>query len=68
MRTVRMSIPDMACGGCVAAIEAALEAVEGVDVVEVSLEERAARIRVRDDLPEDALVRAVTAAGYAPEL
>jgi copper chaperone CopZ len=64
MKTVTLSIPDMKCDGCVSAVKEALETQHGVGAVEVSLQEKTARIVASDDVAADILVSAVEAAGY----
>ena len=67
MITSEITIPvyGMSCQKCVAKITAALQAVDGVDAVVVSLEGRKARVRVADGGPgrEDFLA-VVVATGY----
>lgn len=66
MRTFTLPISGMTCGGCVAAATKALQAIPGVQRVQVSLEERGALItadeRVTDVMLDDAIIRA----GFKP--
>ncbi len=65
--TIRIKVSGMTCMHCVAAVEKALAAVEGVEeVLEVTLEPGSAA--VRGDASADALIAAVTAAGYQASL
>jgi copper chaperone len=57
-----LSIPDMSCGHCKAAVTAALTAVPGVAAVEVDLSDRTARVGGNAPLP--ALLAALEQAGY----
>ena len=58
-----LSIKGMTCMHCVAAVEKALAAVDGVEeVVKVDLD--SGRARVRGDAPAEALIAAVKEAGY----
>lgn len=63
---VNLSIPDMSCGHCKAAVTAALTSVTGVTKVEVDLDGRAAR--VEGDAALAALVSALDQAGYPATL
>jgi copper chaperone CopZ len=62
-----LRVPDMSCGHCVAAVQRALEGVEGVESAQVSLDSKIARITHIDGLDLGALLGAVQAAGYTPE-
>lgn len=61
-KTVR--IEGMMCGHCVAHVEKALAAVEGVSGVTVSLEEKNAKVELATDVSDDVLKATVTEAGY----
>lgn len=62
-RTVTLHIEGMSCGHCLKAVNQALHAVEGANVVSVQIGR--AVVETGDDGPtEDALVAAVDAAGY----
>ncbi len=65
--TIRLNISGMTCMHCVAAVEKALAAVEGVEeVLEVSLEPGSAAIR--GDVSAEALIAAVRNEGYQASL
>ena len=65
--TIRLDISGMTCMHCVAAVEKALAAVEGVEeVLEVTLEPGSAT--VRGGVSADALIAAVRKAGYQASL
>ena len=68
MKEISLKVPDMSCGHCVAAIQGALEKIEGVESVEVTLETQIANVRFINELTPDDLLDAVKAAGYSPEL
>jgi len=58
-----LEVTGMSCGSCVAHVEEALREVEGVREVSVDLESGRATVE-GDEIDADALVEAVTAAGY----
>jgi len=62
--TVQLDVRGMHCGGCVAAITAEAREVDGVESVEVSLEQRAATLRVRDESTAAEVMRAIQSLGY----
>ena len=65
MEEVQLKVLGMACGGCKAAVETALQSLEGVFSAEVNLEAKTARVSydpsrlARKDLQE-----AIEKAGY----
>lgn len=63
-RTLKLSVQGMTCASCVARAEKALEKVEGVSEVEVSLASETARILTRLDADPDALIAALGRAGF----
>ena len=60
--TIRLSISGMACAGCVAGVENALNSVEGVESAAVNFAEHTAI--VSGNISADALIQSVKAAGY----
>jgi copper chaperone len=62
----RLSIPDMSCGHCKAAVEAALSGVPGAQPVAVDLARREAVIG--GAAPTEALLAALAAAGYPAQV
>lgn len=64
MRRLTLAIEGMMCDGCAGTVREALVQVEGVENVEVALEEKRARITVVESTPDAALLGAVAAAGY----
>jgi Cu2+-exporting ATPase len=59
-----LSIKGMMCQHCVAHVKKALEAVEGVLSVEVSLENESATVHINDTVEKSTLIAAVVAQGY----
>lgn len=57
-------IEGMSCGHCKAAVEKALGAVDGVAKVEVSLDEKLAKVTLDKDLDSSLLKATVEEAGY----
>jgi copper chaperone CopZ len=64
MKSVILSVPDMACDGCVKTVEDALTRVCGVRRASVSLDEKRALVEVDDGVAAADLASAVAAAGY----
>lgn len=62
---LELSVQGMHCASCIASVEKALTAVEGVAEASVNLVDGSARVRLADQLPASgALVGAVEKAGY----
>ena len=59
-----MIIEGMMCGHCTGRVQKALEAVEGVESVVMSLEEKSAVLTLSGQVEDEALKAAVTEAGY----
>lgn len=59
-----MTIEGMMCGHCTGRVQKALEAVEGVKAVTMSLEEKSATVELEAEVSDEALTNAVTEAGY----
>lgn len=59
----KLIIDGMMCGHCVAHVEKALNALEGVAAT-VDLDSKTATVALSGDVPEDALRQAVADAGY----
>lgn len=59
-----MTIEGMMCGHCTGRVQKALEAVEGVKAVTMSLEEKSATVELAAEVSDEALTNAVTEAGY----
>lgn len=59
-----MTIEGMMCGHCTGRVQKALEAVEGVSGVTMSLEDKTATVELSAEVSDEALTAAVTGAGY----
>ena len=59
-----MTIEGMMCGHCTGRVQKALEAVEGVGSVVMSLEEKTAAVEMSGEVADAALKEAVAQAGY----
>lgn len=65
--TIQLTVNGMTCMHCVAAVEKALAAVEGVDeVIQVTLKPGSATLR--GHASTDALIAAIKEAGYVASL
>ena len=62
-----LSVKGMMCPRCVAHVQKALESVDGVVEVSVSLEGASATVKAKDNVKREALVAAVVDAGYECE-
>ena len=62
----RFQVENMKCNGCVAAVRGALEKLEGIESVEVSLESKTAEVTGRVDIA--AVEKALTELGYPAKL
>ena len=60
----KLNVEGMSCQHCVAHVTQALEAVEGVSRVEVSLEDASAIVELDGAVSDEALIAAVKNAGY----
>ncbi|MGE3231643.1 MAG: heavy metal translocating P-type ATPase [Hyphomicrobium sp.] len=69
LRQTDLSVPSIHCGGCVARIERALTAVDGVVTARVNLSTKRLSVRWRSaDAAPPPFVETLTALGYAPHL
>lgn len=59
-----ISIEGMMCNHCTGTVQKALEAVEGVKAVTMSLEQKNAAVELASDVADEVLTKAVTDAGY----
>lgn len=59
-----IAIEGMSCGHCTARVQKALEAISGVETVEMSLEAKNATVSVDGSVTDETLTAAVTDAGY----
>lgn len=62
--TKKLNVTGMMCQHCVAHVTKALEGVDGVSDVAVSLEEGTATCEAAEGVTDEALVAAVAEAGY----
>ena len=60
----KLKIEGMMCGHCTGRVQKALEALEGVSAVTMSLEEKTALVELNAEVADEALTAAVTDAGY----
>lgn len=60
----KMTIEGMMCGHCTGRVQKALEALEGVSAVEMSLENKTATVFLEKGVTDETLTSAVTGAGY----
>ena len=63
-KTKTLNVTGMMCQHCVAHVRKALEGVDGVSAVDVSLEAGTATVEAADSVTDEALVAAVVDAGY----
>lgn len=59
-----ISIEGMMCNHCTGTVQKALEAVEGVKTVTMSLEQKNAAVELASDVADEVLTKAVVDAGY----
>ncbi len=59
-----MTIEGMMCAHCTGRVQKALEAIEGVASVEMSLENKTATVQLSSDVADEVLTKAVADAGY----
>lgn len=65
MTTITIDVQGMTCGGCVNSVTKALSRVDGVNNVDVSLEQNQATVTFDDSKTNaDALKEAIEDAGY----
>ena len=59
-----LDVEGMMCAKCQAHVQKALEGIAGVSAVEVSLEDKTARVTIESNIADEKLAEAVTEAGY----
>ena len=64
--TKTLTVDGMMCAHCQAHVQKALAAVDGVQEVKVNLEQKQAVVSMDTEVPDQALMDAVTQAGYTP--
>ena len=62
-----IGVEGMMCAHCQAHVKQALEKVDGVTSVDVSLVEKSATVTAKEAIPYEKLAKAVTDAGYEPK-
>jgi Cu+-exporting ATPase len=62
-----LKVTGMSCGHCTAQVQTALEGLEDVLEVDVSLQEKTATIKMARNIPDDVLTKAIVIAGYRAE-
>jgi copper chaperone CopZ len=62
-----LKVTGMSCGHCTAQVQTALEGLEDVLEVDVSLQEETATIKMARNIPDDVLSKAIVMAGYQAE-
>ena len=61
-----IKIDGMGCQHCVNRITEALSAIDGVDVLEVSLEDKSATVDVENSITDETLMNAIDEEGFEP--
>ena len=61
---IEIKVPDMTCGHCVSTITKAVKALDAAAQVDISLAEH--RVRVESKATKEALLHAISEAGYTP--
>ncbi|MDX1745519.1 MAG: copper ion binding protein [Halobacteriales archaeon] len=64
MNTITLNVPDISCGHCKSSIEGAVSGLDGVDTVDVAIEDRTVAVTYTDDLSLDEIVEAIEEQGY----
>ena len=61
-----IKIDGMGCQHCVNRINEVLSAIDGVDVLEVSLEDKSATVDVENSITDETLMNAIDEEGFEP--
>lgn len=64
MKTLNLTVDGMMCGGCSARLQRVLEALPQVESCKADHVTRAVELVLRDELPLEAVRKAVEAAGF----
>lgn len=62
--TKTIIIEGMSCGHCTARVQKALEALDGITAVTMSLEQKTADISLSKEITNELLTKTITDAGY----
>ena len=65
MKEITLNVEGMMCEHCVKHVKEALEGVNGVEKVEVSLKDKKAVIKCLDNVNKENLIKAVSEEGYS---
>jgi copper chaperone len=64
MTEINLTLPDMVCGGCVAAVTRAVQRLDAAAAIQA--DPAAHTVRIATSTPEAALREALTRAGFPP--
>ena len=64
MKTLNMKVDGMRCGGCSARLQRVLEALPQVESCKADHVTKAVELVLKEDLPLDAIAKAVEGAGF----
>lgn len=64
MKTLNLTVDGMMCGGCSARLQRVLEALPQVESCKADHVTKAVELVLKEDLPLDAIRKAVEAAGF----
>ncbi len=64
MTNITLSVPDISCGHCKTSIEGAVAELDGVDTVEVHIEEKTVDVAFSDSVATDSIIDAIESQGY----
>ena len=64
MKTLNLTVDGMMCGGCSARLQRVLEALPQVASCKADYVTKAVELVLKEDLPLEAIVKAVEAAGF----
>ena len=64
MKTLNLKVDGMKCGGCSARLQRVLEALPQVESCKADHVTKAVELVLKEDLPLDAIVKAVEGAGF----
>lgn len=62
--TRKIGIEGMSCGHCVKAVTSALEAIDGISDVNVSLDDNCAEFTAEESVTDDMIKEAIAEEGY----